>query len=147
MEVLVSVLIFSFMAAGLYGAYNSSKQAWQNNDNNVLLQREARKALLVMVPELRQASGITITQNSTSATISFTHSSLGSVTYSWSTSGANANKIIKQTSTVTRTLADNISALSFSNPSGAVIINLTATKTQTTGQVASFSLTEKVAIR
>ncbi len=146
-EVMVGTVIFMSMMAGAYAAFLTGNRSWSTYENNVALQREARGAILAMVPELREAESIVITQSSGSSTISFSTETLGSVSYSWSNSGGNANKIIRTVGSATRTLAQNISALSFTNSSSAILVDLTATKTPSLGAATSFSLKEKVALR
>ena len=146
-EFLVGVLIFSIMMTGVYTAFQAGNRSWSTYENNVALQRDARGAILVMVPELREASGVTITQSSGNTTISFSTDTLGAISYAWSNSGGSANKIIRTVGASTRTLASNISALSFTNLTTAILIDLTSTRTPTMGAAASFSLKEKVVLR
>lgn len=147
-EILVATLIFTVILAGLYTAFATGNQSWNKYENNITLQRAARGALTSMSKELREASNITITQDSSSATISFNRPKISSsISYTWTTTGIDANRIIRSDSTTTKVLGQNISALSFTDFTNAIEINITANKTQTAGPVSSFNLKEKVAIR
>ncbi len=145
-EMLFSLMIFIIIVGGLYTAFNSGSRAWSKYQNNITLQRDARGALTVMTKDMREATGLSITQNATSAAVSFS-TSLGSVSYSWTTTGGNANKIIRVNGAMTRTIANNISALAFTDSTSAVLVDITASKPQTTDQVSNFRLREKIAKR
>ena len=146
-EMMVTVAIFAVLVGALYSGFSAGSISWRTYENNIATQREARQALLNMRRELREASGISITQDSDSATISFTRTDVGGVTYSWSTTGGDANKIIRQFGGVDTVLANSISALSFTSDATSVTINITATKSSTGGQPGTFNLVEKVALR
>lgn len=146
-EVMVTVAILTVLIAALYAGFSSGHISWRTYENNITTQREARQALLNMKKELREASGITITQDADSATISFTRLDVGNITYSWNSAGNDANRIIRQLNGANTILANSISALSFTSNANSITINITATKSSAGGGQGWFTLTEKVALR
>ncbi len=146
-EMLVVVGIFTMLMAGLFTGLAAGNASWQASENGVAIQRDARNALWAMTKDLRKASAAVITQSSGSATLVFTHPTDGSVTYTWSNSGANAQKLIRQMTASSRTLASNISALTFTNQTTSILISMTVTRSPTVGPSASLTLSQEVAYR
>ncbi|MDO8674768.1 MAG: prepilin-type N-terminal cleavage/methylation domain-containing protein [Candidatus Omnitrophota bacterium] len=146
-EMLVVVGIFTMMMAGLYTALAAGNVSWQASENGVAIQRDARNALWVMAKDLRKGSGAAITQSVGSTTLIFTHPTDGSVTYTWSDSGANAKKLIRQMTASSRILANNISALTFTDQTTSILISTTVTRSPTVGPSASLTLSQEVAYR
>ncbi len=146
-ELMVATLIFSFLVAGIYAAFLAGNRSWSTHENNVALQRDARGALWVMVPDLREAKSVVITQSSGNTAISFTTLTLGSVSYAWSNTGASANQIIRTVGSNTRILARNISAMAFTDLSSAILVDITSTRSDSLGKSANFNLKEKIAYR
>ena len=146
-EMLVVVAIFTMLMSGLFTTLSVGNASWQSSENGVAIQRDARNALWAMTKDLRKASGAVITQSAGSTTLVFTHPTDGAVTYSWVNSGAGAKQIIRTTAAATRILANNISALTFTDQSTSMLINMTVTRTPQLGVPASFSLAQEVAYR
>ena len=146
-EIMVALLIFSFVVSGVYTAFMVGNRSWLIQMNNVALQQEVRGALFFMVQELREANSIFITKDPESITMNFRRPKIGVVSYAWSRNGTNANKIVRQNNSDTKILAKDISFLSFAYLKNAVLIDIVATKTPTAGAENSFHLKEKVALR
>ena len=147
-EIMITVVIFTFITGALYAAFTVANRSWITYSNNVTLQREARGALFAMTKELREASGILITKEEESIRINFNRPSVGIVSYIWSNNGKNANKVIRQQQSNTRVLASNISFLSFEYlENNAILVDITATRVPMMGQPTDFNLKEKVALR
>ena len=147
-EILMAVSIFTVVIAGLYSAFSVGNRSWKVYSATIMFQEETRRAFFSMVNELREAKNIFITKDSNSLTINFFKPSMGIVSYAWSNSGNNANKIVRQQDSKTRVLANNISLLSFDYPTNsAIIVDVTATITPIQGEETNFHLKGKVALR
>ncbi len=146
-EIMVALLIFSFVVNGVYTAFMVGNRSWLIQMNNVALQQEVRGALFFMAKELREANSIFITKDSESITMNFRRPKIGVVSYAWSRSGTNTNQIVRQNNSNIKILARDISSLSFTYLKNAVLIDITATKAPTVGAKNSFHLKEKVALR
>ena len=146
-EVLISTFIFMIITGALYTGFLTGNATWVRYENSLTTQQHARQALAKMAIELRQASNIGITQDTDDSTINFTHEGIGSVTYSWSTGGSDPYKIIRSFSSTQTVLADHITSLSFTDHTDAVTVDLTSQKQTAIGQVSSFNIKEKIALR
>ena len=146
-EVMITTLILAVAIGAIYSSLSTGNVSWQKYTNKMATQTKARLALEKMSKELREGSSISISQTATSASISFTRLGIGTITYSWTNTGGNANKILRTFGVVPTVLADYISALSFTNDAQSVTINITATKASALGASDSFSLKEKIAMR
>gem|GEM_PF-2118691 len=149
-EMIITTLLVVFIFGALHSSFLGGNSTWQTYNGKVKTQGDARNALLFMTKELRPGSGITVTQNTSSATVNFVRENGGAASFSWSNSGGTANQIVFQTQATSRIIANNISALSFTyndvEPKW-IIVTLTATKQMPRGNIASFSLKEKVTLR
>ena len=76
--------------------------------------------------------------------MSFTHPDDGTVNYSWSTTGNDANCIIRQTTATSRTIARHISAFSVVQGTDDITMDLTATAEAVQGHDSIFQLSKKV---
>ncbi len=143
-EVIIAVAIFTLILESVYVTLQVGQKSWNTYSSTVLLKQEVRRALIAMSGELREAKNIFITKDdhNHSISINFERPSVGIVSYSWSDSGENAYKIIRENYTELRTLASNITYLSFDYPlDNEIIINVTA------GKEITFNLKEKIALR
>jgi hypothetical protein len=147
-ELLVSVLLFMFIVAGLFTALLASNKSWQIYGATVRAQQEVRKAISWMSRDLRIAENLQITPGTGSLTLTFSQPGVGTVTYSWITTGADAKRILRQIAG--RTLppwkvANNISAFSVSQSADDITVNVTATVAASRVQNSSFQLAHKMA--
>ena len=147
-ETMVATLVFVFIMAGLYTTLLAGNVSWQNYEITVRAQQEARKAVTAMTRDLRVAGTLTFTEQTTSSVIfTFTHPSDGIVIYSWATTGENANRLIRQTTLGSRTVALNIFSFSITDSTRDITLDLTSTVGTAQGSSSSFRLQEKVAKR
>jgi len=67
LEILVSVLIFGLLMAGIYGVLNVGSAIYREDINLVGLQQQGRQAMAAMVKEIRESkpSEVTITNGNT----------------------------------------------------------------------------------
>ncbi len=146
-ELLMVTGIFTMIMGGLVMTLLAGNRSWDASENAVAIQRDARNAMWSMTKDLRKASGATISQSSSGATLNFTHPTDGAVTYSWALGGGNAKKVFRQTATKTRTVASNISALSFTDQSTSMLITMTVSRKGALGPTANLTMAQEVAYR
>ena len=146
-EMLVVVAVFTMIMAGLFTTLVTGNTLWRSSEDAVAIQRDARNALWQMTKDMRKGSGAVVTQSSGSTAVSFTHPTDGNVTYTWANSGANANKLIRQTATVSRTLANYISTLTFTNQTTSMLISMTVTRSSQPGPSQNLTMSQEVAYR
>ena len=139
-ETMVATLVFVFIMAGLYTTLLAGNVSWQNYEITVRAQQEARKAVTAMTRDLTE-------QTTSSVIFTFTHPSDGIVIYSWATTGENANRLIRQTTLGSRTVALNIFSFSITDSTRDITLDLTSTVGTAQGSSSSFRLQEKVAKR
>lgn len=146
-EVMVATVIFTFIMAGLYVTLMAGRVSWQSYEAAIAAQRGVRNALSVMSRDLRVADNLSVTPVTDGLVTTFTHPELGSITYNWSTAGADANRIVRQTSTGSRIIANDVSALSISPGADDITITITADVSATGGHDNNFQLIKKIARR
>lgn len=123
-EVLVTVLIYSIIAGSCYMALISGNTAWQLTSVEVELQQELRKGIDAMAEDLRQAGSSSITDVPADGvwytTITFktcTGVSGGNISWSSNTvqyvlgTGANANRILRNSGGQSKVIAQDIQTL------------------------------------
>lgn len=154
LEILISILIFSFIVAGMYGVMNISKTNYDANSVFLDLQRQTRQGMGWLIRDIRGASLSSIVlepdlNNSNMANITFNTSDEHSVRYyidaaTWQLkrkSSENPDPVTK---------ANDITGLSFSNSSSIYKIELNASKTFfSSGQNRTilFPLSQQVQVR
>jgi Tfp pilus assembly protein PilW len=147
-EALVSAAIFTFLIGGLVTTMIAGHASWDAYNANVQVQQEVRKALSLMTRDFRVAQGVNITTGAGILTVTFSHPQDGSVTYNWSDTGSDAKRLLRQTSTATRIVSQNISAVNVTNNADNFVIDVTANvPTERGGEVDSFQLSTEVAKR
>ncbi|MFA5060304.1 MAG: hypothetical protein WC676_06735 [Candidatus Omnitrophota bacterium] len=151
-EVMVTTGILAVIIIALQTVFTTGNMSWQTFEGKVTAQRQARLALMAMSQELREASNISRTETASSVSFTFSREGVGTVVYSWTTTGNDAGKLLRTADGTTRTLASDISTLSIlpipdvADPT-TITINLTATKQMSNGQISSVALKEKIALR
>jgi len=149
LEILVTVLIFTFIVGGMYGVLNLTKTNYDTNLVSLNLQRQARQGMSRLIREIRQAYFPSILdKNETRTSITFNTTVAGNITYSL-VSGQ-----LKRTSSIDTTgkiIANDITGLSFPAIVGNIQkITLRASKTFRSlgkNRTLTFSLTEQVGVR
>ena len=145
-EAMMTTLIIAVAIGAFHTILNSSGMSLRTYESKITSQREARQSLLRMTKELREASGISITQDANSATLSFTREG-SAISYQWANSGPSAYRLLRYEGVIPAVVASNISALSFTDNTDAVTVNVTASKTAYGGKTSSFNLVERIALR
>jgi len=124
-EVLVTVLIFSSLAAGLYSVAMVGESSWQTNKAQIEIQQELRKSASFMIPELLQAGDSSITNvradNNWYDTIIFkkpTGILSGSVTWDaeetqYVLGGTGGTQLLRIQGADTRVISDHINSMQF----------------------------------
>lgn len=124
-EVLVTMLIFSFVAAGLFTTAAVGDNSWQVNHVRVELQQELRKAMEWMKYDLQQAGAGSITNVPADgvaySTITFrTPAGVSGVSLAWNDDtiqyvlgGSSNNQLQKIEGEDTKILAQNIQSIAF----------------------------------
>src|SRR3989338_7485120 len=125
-ELMMSTAVFGFIMAGLCSMCYVGSVSWQSQSANANAQGQLRNALDVLCRDFRAGSGLAITQQ-TSSNVGFTFSKSGegTVTYSWTNTGASANRLLRTTATGTRIVARDVSAITLTNNAADVLIDVT----------------------
>jgi len=154
LETLVTVLIFTFIIAGMYGVSNVTRTNYDTNLVSLNLQQQARQGMSRLSREARQASWVSIVpgsldENGIYHSITFNTPDATGVNYSL-VSGQLQR--IDSVHTVPKIIANDMIDLIFSKESLGHLLNIQvhASKTfRSLGQerTLTFPLTEKVAVR
>jgi hypothetical protein len=148
-EVTMTAVIFTLVASGIYTTFMIGTRSWVYYNDTVILKQEVRRSIFGITQELREAKNIFINKDPNGVTINFYRPMVGNVSYSWTSQGADANKIIRKLKNEQRVLASHVAELSFNQETtDDVTIEVRATKfLQRTKQEISFQLREKIALR
>ena len=146
-ETLVTTLISTVVFAGIYSTYIVGNRAWIYYNDVIAARREARRAFVWMVRELRAAENVRVIQGPDGSAVHFYVPMTGPVSYIWSNKGNDANQIIRRNRFQKRMLAKHISGLSFQCLNDAVVVGITASKQTSKGETTSAVLKERVALR
>jgi prepilin-type N-terminal cleavage/methylation domain-containing protein len=144
LEVLIAVVIFSFILMGMYGVVTVANRNYSTDAALVDLGQQARQSMFWMTKDMREASSISI------ATIDSNYDSIvfNSTTESGIRYYCNSAQLIREYPiNTTRVVANNISRLKFSRTGNILEIRLEAEKTLPSNDTFSFPLTEKVRLR
>lgn len=150
-EILVSVLIFSFLVIGIMGVLNVGNLAFPVDTAWVDLQQQARQAMGAMTKELREGSNIQITViNTNSDQITFNTIDKTGVKFYRDINDVNndgiVDQVIREESGTRKVLANYIARLKFSLVASVIRIELRADQT-VRQRPLSFPLTEQVRLR
>ena len=151
-EILVSVLILSFLIAGIFMVLNVGDMSYSTDMGLIHLQQQARLAMDGMTRELRQADADSIIDPEGADSITFNAPLalnptqwIGPITYQLD---ANQNQIIRTLAGVPQKIVgNNISSLSFDKNDNILDIELTCQITTTRRRDLSLSLREQVRLR
>jgi len=152
LEVLIVVVILSFLIAGITGVLNLGNVTFPVDLGQINLQNQARQSMQWITRDLREASGVTVGGGSNS--ITFNNYSGSGISYYLDTADTNgdnlSNQIIREFPSGTRrVVANDISGLVFtpdaSNPL-LLRIDISASRTIMNRPFA-FTLTEQVRLR
>lgn len=162
-EVLVTVLILTFIIAGILAVFNVADISWHTDMGLVELQQQARLAMEVMIREIRQSGRLSynIAVDTNGTGITFSIPNILNIRYYLD---ATSHQIIRQQPVGTGTpkiLANDIDSLSFcwwdgidccdqilEDCSNLYVLKIQLRATTTARQrPLAFSLTEKVRLR
>jgi len=145
-ELMVTVLLFTGILALIYSTLIVGNSSWQVSKNSILLQQEARRALISMTKELRSAEDVSVPQ---ADQIDFSVDGIGDIRYALESNQITRKDPVTGLSPDGRSviLANSISNLSFTLDTEAVVVDITATATTLRGNVLNFNLSGKVKFR
>lgn len=148
LEILVAILIFSFIIGGIYGVLTISKANYDTNLVSLNLQRQARQGMSRLIREVRQAYLASIVDKGVNRdSITFNTPNASGIKYSL-VSGQLKRECPACTDII---IANDITALAFPAITGNLQkITLGASKTfRSLGQeqTLTFSLTDQVEVR
>jgi Tfp pilus assembly protein PilW len=149
-EAMISTVLFTFLMTGLYASLEAGRLSFSTQSKSVTAQQEVRKAIDQLSRELRSVESASVSNSSSAASLSYTHPTEGTVSYTWTndTGDPNAMRLLRTNSTSSRIIAQNISAVSFTNNLDNYIINITASADADMGGPAeSFQLIKKIGVR
>jgi len=143
-EILISMLIFSFIMAGIFGILNIGNSTWSRDMALLELQQNTRLALSGMISEIRQANVLPAAGTS----ITFTMPSDIAVNPIIYRRDAATNQIIREhPAGVTKVIANNIYSLNFT-PIGTKVVKIDIIARKTIGNnVIDFPMSEQVRLR
>lgn len=127
-EIMVVVLIFSFISAGLYTSAVVGQRTWETNKVQIELQQELRKSMEAMIDNLRQAGNTSIvnvpSDGNWYTTITFkTPSGVASGNITWNTDTIQylvaGTELQEKIGTDTNIISHDISALQFRRQASA----------------------------
>lgn len=152
-EILVAMFIFSIVLGALFTVLAAGRVSWNAGASQMDVQQEARKALDMMVKELRQTASAKISNvpadGTTYNTITFqtpiitiTRDLAGKIVdinINWSNniqyslSGLNGRQLLRAQGGIQRILANNILSMGFTRNAGTpTVLNITATAQKNT---------------
>ena len=151
-EILVSVLILTFLVAGIFAVLNVGDMSYDADMGLIHLQQQARLAMDAMTRELRQADSNSIVIPVGADSITFIAPLalnptqwIGPITYQLDT---NQHQIIRTLAGVpNKIVGNNISSLSFDKDGDILDIEFTCQMTTTRRRDLSLSLKEQVRLR
>ena len=149
MEIMVTTVIFSLIAGGIYTTFLVGVRSWTYYNESVIVKQDVRRAFFAMSQELREAKNVFINKDDVlGIALNFYRPSVGNISYSWINRGENANQVIRNGKNQKKILARNISSLSFTQETTAdITIEISAVRLQKNGKEIKAYLKEKVALR
>lgn len=161
-ETLVTVFIFSLLAAGLWAITLAGERSWQANRTKVELQQDMRKAMEAMINELREAGPASISNvpanNTAYTTITFqipSGVSFGQVTWDpnsiqYVLGGSPATQLRRVSGGTTKVLANNVQSLQFQRFSAdpeRMLVTMQGQKNTVKGDAVGYNLAFEIQLR
>jgi len=161
MEMLITIMLFSFIMAGVYAVTAAGENSWQVNQVKIELQQEMRKAMDNMIHELRQAGDSSIVNvpadNTWYTTVTFrTPAGVSSGSINWNADtiqfvrgGAN-NEYLQRVSSSTKTICQDMQSLQFRRQSTSpdiLEVAMQAQKNTVKGAVVNYDLNFSIQLR
>jgi Tfp pilus assembly protein PilW len=141
---MLAVVIFMLMSAGLTAALLAGRSSWMANDNSSVVQQQARNALWVLAKDFRQAKGLSLVTDAHSVNFSFTHAVDGTVSYTWNDT---TQKLTRTAGTKIRDIGTNITGFTLTDLGYGVDISLTVRRMSTNMKTDTMVLKERVVYR
>lgn len=142
-EMLISLLILSLIAGGIFIVTNIAILSWESNRGTLELVQDVRQSMDGMTRESRQSKLSSITIDTNGSRLDF---SIPNISHTISYYTLNNQLIREHPAGTTKVLANNISSLQFFLNSIALQIQIQGTKTIRNAP-HSFSLMEEVKLR
>lgn len=148
-EVMMTTLLSVSILAGIYATFIVGERAWRYYTDSIMIRQQVRMALLVLTNELREAKGALVVKEEAppGVRLNFLRPSAGQISYLWSSSGKDADKLIRQDDLGTRVIANNISSVDYLITDDSILVDISATSRPKTGQPVDLNLREQVALR
>jgi hypothetical protein len=144
---MVTVLLFSLIAGGLYSVVLVGNSAWQNFQSVIVLQQDVRRAVAMLVRDLRPAENLNVQQGERQILISFRHPVHGDMSYDWSAKGTAVGALLRHTAEGERPIAQNISKINITPEKNAVLIAVAGSTIARDGKPIDFALHQRVTLR
>jgi Tfp pilus assembly protein PilW len=144
MEMMLAVVVFMLMSAGLTAALLAGRSSWMVNESTSIVQQQARNALWVLAKDFRQAEGLNLVTDAHSVNFSFTHAVDGVVSYTWNDT---SQKLTRTAGTKVRDIGTNITGFTLTDLGYGVEINLIVRRMSTNKKATTMVLKEKVVYR
>jgi prepilin-type N-terminal cleavage/methylation domain-containing protein len=144
LEVLIAVVIFSFIMAGMYGVLSVANQSYSTDTALVMLGQQARQIMFWMLKDMREASSVSITNiDNDSDSIVFDSIMESGIQYY-----REGEQVIREYPAGTkRVVGNNIIRLKFARSGNLLDIHLVAEDTLPSNINFSFPLREQIRLR
>ena len=148
-EVLVTTVLSVSILAGIYATFIVGEKAWRYYADSIMVRQQVRMALLVLTNELREAKGALVVKEEIppSVRLNFLKPSAGQISYLWNGNGEDANKLVRQDSSGTRIIANNISSVNYVLTGDLISIDISAKSKPNVARPIDLNLKEQVAVR
>jgi prepilin-type N-terminal cleavage/methylation domain-containing protein len=151
-EMMVAMAIFTVLTAGIYSALYIGNISWAVQDISVNVHDQARRAIGKLTRDLRVGRGVTINETvapeGTTIDVYFSRTGEGNITYDWTTvEGDTQNQLIRTDDDGAVIVAQDISALSFTETANDIKINLTVSAQTNQNQTVNYSIVGNIARR
>lgn len=148
-EVMVTTLLSVSILAGIYATFIVGERAWRYYVDSIMVRQQVRMALLVLTNELREAKGALIVKEEVppGVRLNFLKPSAGQISYLWNGSGEDADKLVRQDSSGTRIIANNISSVNYVLTGDLISIDISAKSRPNVARPIDLNLKEQVAFR
>lgn len=148
-EVLVTTVLSISILAGIYATFLVGERTWRYYVDSIMVRQQVRMALFVLTNELREAKGALIVKEEVppGVRLNFLKPSAGQISYLWSGSGEDADKLIRQDSSGKRVIANNISSVNYVITGDLISIDISAKSKPNVTRPIDLNLKEQVAFR
>ena len=146
-EVMLALLISTFIIGGLYTTLVVGNRSWLVYTDSVILKQEIRRAIFLLSNDLRESKNVHVEESADELQLSFYRPAKGTIVYRWEKTGDKAHQLTRSSSGGERIVAQNINGFSVQENSGSVELTLLVRKKSFAGQEIEFQLGQNVALR